>query len=200
MNASFIESSDTSEQSSCAPRLNRSCAPRSSIRKNLTKKMFINNVSQQICDIQHKEFRLKQREMILNTKETELLERERMVLLRERALKQRGPGNKTAMNSAQNTLSARSRSITFDQLDSIDSVLESTESSQQQTKQLKSKKKPKLLSFFRFRRSKGPTHHKVNKLVQKILVSDEQETLMNALEILSRMSLKDSKNRSVRKG
>ncbi|KAL5279375.1 hypothetical protein ACFFRR_003774 [Megaselia abdita] len=200
MNLSFIESV---EQPSSAPRLNRSSGARTSIRKNLTKKMFVNNITQQIYDIRRKELRLKQREMILNAKENELLQKEEMLLERERALIQREMNQteyKTVLDSTYcslgSTISPRTRSITFDQLDTIESELESNDDSENQIKALKSKKKTKLFSFFSFKKSKGKTRSKVDKIVRDILVSDEQDTWINALEILSKMGSKDTTRKS----
>lgn len=190
MNLSFIDTSESSEQSSAAPRLNRSCTARSSIRKNLTKKMFVNNITQQICDMRRKELRLKQREMILNAKERELMEREKILLERERIQE----------SHSYCCLSPRTRSVTFDQLNSIDSELETTDIRQQHSMPVKSRKKTTFFSFFRFKSSKRATQSKVNKLVNEILLTDEQETLMNALEVLSKMGSKDASRRSCQNG
>lgn len=193
MNHSFIESSGN-ESSNNSPRLNRSTMSRSSIRKNLTKKMFVNNITQQICDIRRKELRLKQREMILNAKEDELLQREGILLEKERAFAQKQ--QRTVLDStSMSDISPRTRSITFEQLDTIDYELESTGNSENQTQPSKLKKKTKLFSFLRFKKPKAATQTKVNKIVREILVSDEEEKWMSALEVLSKMGSKDSTRR-----
>lgn len=198
MNASFTESTNKSFNTS------RSSVGRSSIRRNVTKKMFVNNITSHIYDLRNKELRLRQKEIILNAREQELLERESLLLEKERNLIKRQMDIQDSQHkivlentysSVGDSISPRTRSITLEQLDSIESELESSQSTEDSTQtekiSLKPKKTTKIFSFLKFKKSKSSkTQNTVNKLVRDILVSDEQENWTAALEMLSKMATK----------